>query len=139
MIGLTPATNAALMAALIARLDAGGAAYCQPFGGVRPATGGAAATSAICTITLALPCGALDPVTGAMVLAATDNLGSNGQILNAVAPTWVRFYTTDGSMVMDLDARLVGAPDLGQEVVLAATALNVGAFIRLASGGFTAA
>lgn len=139
MVGMTPATNAALMAALIARLDAGDAAYCKPFGGVRPATGGAADDAAICTITLVSPCGVVDPVTGAMVLAATDNLGSNGQILNAAAPTWVRFYQANNDIVMDLDARLAGAADLGEEVVLAATALNVGAFLRLASGGFTAA
>lgn len=139
MIGLTPATNAALMAALIARLDAGGAAYCKPFGGVRPATGGAADSAAICTITLALPCAALDAVTGALLLTPTDNAGTNGQILRAVAPTWVQFYTAAGDVVMDLSARLAAAPDLGEEVVLSATALNVGAFMRLASGGFTAA
>ena len=128
------------MGALIALLDAGtGAGYCRPFGGVRPATGGAPSGAPICTITLAEPCGTVDPVTGAMVLTATDNLGANGQILKAVTPTWVRFYQADSTVLMDLDARLVGAPDLGQEVVLSATALNIGAFLRLASGGFTAA
>ena len=140
MVGLTPVTNAALMGALIALLDSGtGAGYCRPFGGVRPATGGAPSGAPICTITLAEPCGTVDPVTGAMLLTATDNLGDNGQIANAAKPTWVRFYMPDATVVMDLDARLAAAPDLGQEVVLSATALNIGAFLRLASGGFTAA
>lgn len=137
MVGLTPDTNAALMAALIARLDAG--AYCQAFGGVRPATGAVASSVAICTITLASPCGTVDPVTGAMVLTATDNLGTNGLILNAAAPTWVRFCKANDDVVMDLSARLASAADAGEEVVLAATTLNVGAFMRLAGGGFTAA
>ena len=74
-----------------------------------------------------------------MVLTATDNLGTNGQISNAATPTWVRFYMSGATVVIDLDARLAGAPNLGQEVVLSATALNIGAFLRVASGGFTAA
>lgn len=142
MAGLTPGTNAAVMAALLARLDTGGAALCLVFSSVQPATGAAAGGSPVCAMTLANPCGTIDPVTGALVLVATDNGGTNGQITNAATPKWVRFYNNAGDIVMDLSARLASADNLGEEVVLTltapATSINVGAFIRIASGTVSA-
>ena len=138
MIALAATMNAALMAAFIARL--GAAATCYVFGGARVANITTAPAGApICVIGLASPAGEINATTGEMVFAATDNLGSNGQITNAINPTWARFFASNGDALFDLDARLSGATDLGQELVLTATALNVGAFIRIVGGGFTAA
>lgn len=139
MAGLTPATNAAVMAALLARIDTGGVALCHVFSSTQPATGAAAGGSPVCAMTLANPSGTIDPITGALVLVATNTDGANGQITNAATPKWVRFYNNAGDIVMDLSARLASAANLGEELVLTASGgINVGAFIRIASGTVSA-
>ena len=137
MIELMPTMNAALMAACVARLGVG--AFCHVYGGVRPAAGAASAGAPVCVILLASTCATVDSLTGNMVFTPTDNEGTNGQIANATAPTWVRFFASNGDICMDMDARLSGDTDTGQEVILTATALLLGAFVRIVGGGFTAA
>lgn len=137
MIGLMPTMNATLMAAFIARIGEG--AYCHVFGSTRPAvTGGTPLSVPICAIVLPTPCGTLDVNTGAMLFATTDNEAANGQIINAVPPKWVRFFAANNDVLFDLDARLNGDVDAGQELVLTTSTLNVGAFMRIAGGSFTA-
>lgn len=98
MIGLMPTMNAALMAAFITRIGVG--SYCHVFDDTRPVVTGAAPSGApVCVIVLASPCGVVGADTGAMVFAATDNEGANGQITNAVPPKWVRFFADRKSVV----------------------------------------
>ncbi len=121
MIEVAPTMNAAVMAAWIDRMGVDG--HCYVFGGVRAANIGTAPAGApVCVIALPTPVGTVNGTTGAFDLAETDNVGSSGQITNAVPPTWARFYDDAGTALFDMDARLVGATDNGEELVLAATA-----------------
>lgn len=133
MIEVAPTMNAAVMAAWGARM--GAAAKCYVFGGVRAANVGTAPAGApVCIIELDNPAGTVNGTTGNFDWAESNNVGSNGQITNAVTPTWARFYDDAGIALCDMDARLVGATNNGEEVILAATGVNVGAFIRIVGG-----
>lgn len=139
MIEVSADLNAAMMQAAINRIDVAGAGFIKLYPAPRAASVAAApANVSVCTITLALPCGTVNATTGALDFNATDNVGVNGQITSANPFTWVRLFDANGAGVQDFDARLSGAADAGQELVFSASAVFVGGFLRLASGGFSA-
>lgn len=138
MIKISTALNADIAQALINRLGVGGAGYVKLYPAPRAANlATAPASAAVCTMALATPCGTVNPSTGAFEFVATDNAGVNGQITSATPFTWARAFDGAGNGVQDFDARLSSATDAGQELVIAAKAVFVGAFLRIASGGFS--
>lgn len=138
MIKISADLNAAMMQAVINTIDAAGAGYVKLYPAPRAANlASAPAGAAVCTMGLALPCGTIDPETGALLFTATDNAGVNGQIVSASAFTWARVFDAAGNAKQDFDARLSSSADTGQELVIATTATFTGAFLRIASGGFS--
>ncbi|MFM9881185.1 MAG: hypothetical protein ACKVOO_12345 [Burkholderiaceae bacterium] len=141
MIGIGPAASAAMMQGLQSLLDNDAAAgTCELYKGTRVATAGAAADAAelLSTIYLAKPCGSV-PTSGINAGALVLSTSPDAQLLRDGAPTWARFRAGDSSFAFDCDARLTGAADTGQEVVIAAAALLAGAFVRLTNASkFTA-
>ncbi len=138
MIKISVAANAAMMQATINTIDAAGAGYVKLYPAPRAANlSTAPAGASVCKMVLALPCATINGTTGAFEFVATDNAGVNGQITSATPFTWARAFDGAGNGVQDFDARLSNAADAGQELVIAATAVFVGAFLRIASGGFS--
>jgi hypothetical protein len=138
MIKISVDTNAAMMQAVINQLGANGAGYVKLYPAPRAANlATTPASASVCKMVLALPCATINSTTGAFEFVATDNLGVNGQITNAAPFTWARVFDGAGNAVQDFDARMSSATDMGQEIVVAATATFVGAFLRIASGGFS--
>lgn len=121
----------AMMMAL--RTTLGGEATITLYPGVRPAPGVAAGVAPIAVCALANPAGEVD-MAGDFLLAPSED----AQLTSSSVPTWARFHGTGGAWVMDCDARLNTEADAGQEIVIAAPALYAGAFVRIASGAFSA-
>ena len=97
------------------------------FGGARAASIlTPAAGSPLCIITLATPAGTVDGMTGALLLAQTED----GLILAGGAATWCRAFNGDGAACFDMDAGLEGS---GAEAIFAATTLYAGGALRLLS------
>lgn len=138
MIKISTDLNAAMMQAVISRIGVAGAGFVKLYPAPRAANlATAPANASVCTMTLALPCGITNATTGALEFTATDNVGVNGQITSATPFTWARLFDGSGVAVQDCDARLSSAADAGQELVIGATAVFVGAFLRIASGVFS--
>lgn len=138
MIKISVDLNAAMMQATINTIDAAGAGYVKLYAAPRAANlATAPANAAVCTMGLKLPCATIDPTTGALLFVPTDNAGVNGQVISASPFTWARVFDASGNAKQDFDARLSSATDAGQELVVTATATFVGAFLRIASGGFS--
>lgn len=138
MIKISVAANAAMMQAMIDKLGVNGAGYVKLYPAPRAANLDTAPSSAsVCKMVLALPCATINGTTGAFEFVATNNEGVNGQITNAAPFTWARAFDGAGNPVQDFDARMSSATNTGQELVVAATVTFVGAFLRIASGGFS--
>ena len=131
MIAASGALSSAMMMGLVNLLGSTAAATLYP--GTRPAAGNGSPSAALCVIPLANPAGLVD-MAGDLVLAPSGD----GQLLSSATPTWARLHGTGGAWVLDCDVRLTGDADAGQEVVIDAPALYAGAFVRLASGTFSA-
>lgn len=115
-------------------IDSGGlAGYAQFYDGARPATGAAGAGALVVTAPFALPCGTVDGA-GALIIAP----GTNGLVLVASPPTWVRVRNSAGAFVADFNARLIGdPPTTPDEIVLNAASLTVGAYVAIVGGPIT--
>lgn len=133
MIAASTALSGNMMEALRVTLDTGGAGSVHLYAGTRPDPGDAAPGALVASCALADPCGTVDNA-GALLLATS----ADGQIQTGSAPTWARLLNGSGAWVLDCDARLSGDADTGQELVIAATVVYPGAFLRIASGSFTA-
>ncbi|MGY8903706.1 MAG: hypothetical protein ACKVIH_04065 [Burkholderiales bacterium] len=135
MIEIAAAAGEAMMQGLLERLDShASAATCALYQGTRPPAGQdpASPTDLLATLVLAKPSGSVNS-SGTFTLATS----ADGQLVRSGAPTWARLRTGNGSFVLDCDARLLADAETGQEIVIAATALLAGAFVRLGSGTFT--
>jgi hypothetical protein len=138
MIKISTDMNAVMMQAMADRIDAAGLGYVKLYPAPRAANlSTTPAGASVCKMVLASPCATINGTTGAFEFVATDNAGVNGQITNATPFTWARAFDGADNPVQDFDARLSGAADAGQELVIATTATFVGAFLRIASGGFS--
>jgi hypothetical protein len=130
MIASSPALSAAFMAALLQALGTGGKAIL--YAGARPAPGGTAPAALGQVLFADIP-GEIDA--GALVLAP----GPVAVALGNGAPTWARVLSGSGAWLFDCDARMGGATDTGQELVIGSgTALQAGVSIQILSGQFTA-
>ncbi len=127
------AGSAAMMSGLLSALDSAGPARVYLYAGTRPAIGQAPSGSLVATCLLASPAGVVS-VGGALQLAA----GPQALVLDASTPTWARVCTGADQFLFDVDARLAGAPNAGQELVVQANALLATALLSIASGAFAA-
>ena len=131
MIAASTTLSANMMVALLTTL--GSAATVTLYPGTRPAPGATAVAAPVAVCVLATPAGVVD-VHGELVLSAS----ADGQLTGSATPTWARIIGTGGAWVLDCDARLSAEADTGQEIVVAAPAMYAGAFVRIASGTFSA-
>lgn len=131
MIVASPALARAMLTGpgLVAAL--GTSATVAIFDSSRPeAAGDAPAGPAQTIVVLAATVGIWDDASARLVLAQS----AEGQLVSGGAPEWARAYATDGAWMFDCDARLDGAADNGEELVVAAPALYPGAFVRISGG-----
>ncbi len=99
------------------------------YDGAMPSPGDAVTTQNIIgIIDLNTPCG--DVTDGVFSVAA----GLEGQVTTGGTTTWVRILNSADEWVMDLD---VGDPSSGAAVILPATVLYEGAFIRVSHFSLT--
>lgn len=132
--------SVALMTGFLALLDnAAGNATCEIYKGVRPASGATpGAGDLLATVQLAKPVGVVVTTgvnAGLLLLSAS----SDGQMIISGSPTWARLRAANGTYVRDAGARLAADVDTGQELVIAATSLLAGGFVRIASGQYSGA
>ncbi len=93
------------------------------YDGLIPPEGGEVTTqNVIGTIELPNPCGSV--ANGALSVAP----GLEGQVTTEGTTTWVRIFDSGDEWVMDLD---VGVSGSGAAVILPATNLYVGAYLRI--------
>lgn len=130
-MNLSSAVAGSMMTVLRDAIDSGAlGGVVTLYNGTRPATGASAAgCTVVAACTLGKPCGTVD---GAGVLNLAP--GQAGVVQAALAPQWARITTSAGAFVADCDARLTGDPDTGQQIVVDAPALVVGAYVALFSG-----
>lgn len=134
MIEVVAAGNAGLMAGLLDRMGAGGAARIRLYTGVRPAAAAPATGSLVAVVYLAEPAGAVQ-ANGDLLLTT----GVDSTLLLGSAPAWARVFDGNDVQLFDCDARLSTAADTGQEIVVVAPAgLYAGALMRIQSGTFSA-
>jgi hypothetical protein len=135
MIEVVTEGNAGLMAGLLERMGAGGAARVHLYGGARPAANAAASGTLVAVVYMAEPAGTINTATGALELAP----GIEAAVLAGVTPTWARVSNGNESHLFDCDARLSIGVNLGQELVVAApNGFYAGALLQIQSGTFTA-
>lgn len=131
MIASSTTLSAAFMGALLQALGTGAKAVL--YTGARPAPG-ATAPAPIGQVLFADIPGAV--VGGALVL----DPGPVAVALSNGAPTWARVFSGSDAWLFDCDARMGGATDAGQELVIGTgAALQAGVSIQILSGQFSAA
>ncbi len=130
MIVASPALARAMLTGpgLVAAL--GTSATVAIFDSSKPAAGDAPAGPAQAIVVLAATAGTWDDASARLILAQS----AEGQLVSGGGPVWARAYATDGAWMFDCDARLDGAADNGEELVVAAPALYPGAFMRISGG-----
>lgn len=134
MIEVVDAGNVGLMAGLLDRMGAGGAARLRLYTGARPAASNAPSGSLVAVVYLAEPAGTVQ-ANGDLVLTT----GIDSVLLMSAAPTWARVLDGNEVQLFDCDARVSTAANTGQEIVIAAPAgLYAGALVRIQSGTFSA-
>jgi hypothetical protein len=134
MIAASARASTALMTGLLSALDAGGPATVTLYATPRPAAGAAPTGATVATLTLATPAGTVNATTGQLEVAQS----TAGQVLVSDTPTWARVRDNGGAWLFDCDVRLNGQTDTGQELLIDATTLFIGGFVRIASGTFSA-
>lgn len=118
--------NEARLAATLAYLDAGvDSAALLIYDGTRPAIGGTPAGTLLATIVLAKPSGSVGA--GVLTLAASPTALASA----SGTPTWARFVSGAGSVVMDCDVSAVGGSG---DVQLTTMTLYIGGSIAVAGG-----
>lgn len=134
--GVGPAAAAAVANGLLAGLNAGtNPSVLQIYGGAQPAAGLPGAGPLICEVELQRPAGV---VSGGALQLAID--GAGGVAAVAATPTWARLLDGAGAWFLDLRARLsVEAEDPldPQPVVVHASAVDVGALLRVTAGALS--
>jgi hypothetical protein len=131
MIAPSAALSAAFMAALNQALGAGAKAVL--YASARPAPGAAPGGSPVGQVLFADVAGTVTG--GALVLAP----GPVAVALASAAPVWARVLSGSGAWLFDCDARMGGAADAGQELVIGSgSVLQAGVSIQILSGSFSA-
>lgn len=134
MIEVAAAGNAGLMAGLLDRMGQGGAARIRLYAGARAAASDPALGPLVAVVYLAEPAGVVQ-ANGDLLLT----VGVDSTLLQSTAPTWGRVFNGNEQHLFDCDARVSTAPDLRQEIVVAAPGgLYAGALLRIQSGTFSA-
>ena len=135
-ISIDTNANTAMMTALLGLIEAGaGAGLVAFYNGTRPSPGASiGANTLVATCAFARPCGTIDG-SGFLNLDTSPTLGS---VVAALMPNWARISDSAGTFVLDCDVRATAAPDLGEELVIDAASLSVGALLVIVSGYFTA-
>jgi hypothetical protein len=118
----------AMLAAVLATIDANGPALLDFFGNTRPAAGAAAGASPIVGITLAHPSGSV--ATQSLTLTTPVQ----GQCTSAGTIAWGRLYDGAGTWLLDFDA---GLSSSGAEAILDRVTVYPGAFVTLTSAVFS--
>lgn len=136
-ISIDATANTAIMTAVLALIEAGeGAGLVKFYNGTRPAPGtSVTGNTLICTASFTRPCGTIDAA-GVLYLDPSPTLGS---VLASLMPNWARVSDSAGNFVLDCAVRSSSGPDLGEEIVVDAATLSVGALLVIVSGYFTAA
>jgi hypothetical protein len=132
-VGVTALAAAPALNAWAALINAaGGLQRLEVYTNARPATGAAAGAE---------PAVRAGLLAGSAVVADAElSLSAPGTSVLALAdgpPVWARLYGGDGSILFDFDARLSTDPDDGEEVVVVAPSLDVGAVVRVSLGSIT--
>jgi hypothetical protein len=134
MIEVVAAGNTGLMAGLLDKMGQGGAARIRLYAGTRPSAADPAPGALVALVYLAEPAGVIQ-ANGDLLLT----VGVESTLLQSTAPTWGRVFSGNEQHLFDCDARVSTAPDLQQEIVVAAPdGLYAGALLRIQSGTFSA-
>lgn len=135
-ISINATANTAIMTAILALIEAGaGAGLVKFYNGTRPSPGASiGANTLVSSAPFARPCGTIDG-SGFLNIDTSPTLGT---VLAATMPNWARISDSAGNFVMDCAVRSSSATDLGEELVVDAASVSVGAFLVILSGYFTA-
>lgn len=128
MIEVFAGGNAALMAGLLDRMAQGGAARARLYTGARGNT-----NTLVALVTFAEPAGTID-VNGDLVLST----GVESVAQTTGVPTWALVSDGNETALFDCDVRANNAPDLGQELVISASALAAGGRVQILGGKLSA-
>jgi len=128
-LALAPTTRTARLQALLASIDDNASpAKMLCYSAARPAPGDAPVGVLQAAVTLQKPCGV---VVGQTLVF---NVPAEGQRIDDLDITWVRIVNGANAWRIDGDAGLVGS---GADFEFEDTGGNIGAFIRLTSGGIS--
>lgn len=127
MIEVQAAGNSGMMAGILDKLGQGGAGRVSLYSSARPDT-----STLVATVYMAEPAGTLQ-INGDLLLVP----GVQSVVVHASVPVWGQVLNGAGEALFKCDVRLSGAADTGQELVIAATGVVVGALVQIQSGTFS--